>query len=73
MKTEQLVDLHEVEAYWKSRGLVDDKHLPYYIDHARARARSCKAACSTIERECRPAAGLSASAKETGDKGAGTL
>ena len=31
MKTEQLVDLHEVEAYWKSRGLVDEKHLPYYI------------------------------------------
>ena len=31
MKNEQLVYLHEVEAYWKSRGWVDDKHLPYYI------------------------------------------
>jgi hypothetical protein len=31
MKNEQLVDLHEVDAYWKSRGLVDEKHLPYYI------------------------------------------
>ena len=30
MNNEQLVDLHEVEGYWKSRGLVDEKHLPYY-------------------------------------------
>ena len=30
MKSEQLVDLHAVEQYWKSRGLVDEKHLPYY-------------------------------------------
>ena len=31
MKNEQLVDLHEVEAYWKSRGLMNEKYLPYYI------------------------------------------
>ena len=27
----QAVDLHDVEGYWKSRGLVDDRHLPYYV------------------------------------------
>ena len=31
MKTEQFVDLHDVESYWKTRGLVDEKHLLYYI------------------------------------------
>ena len=27
----QAIDLHDVEAYWKSRNLVDDRHLSYYI------------------------------------------
>ena len=31
MHNSQVVDLHDVEAYWKSRNLVDDRHLPYYI------------------------------------------
>ena len=31
MANGQLVDLHEVEAYWKSRGLVDERHLAYHI------------------------------------------
>jgi integron integrase len=25
------VDLHDVDAFWKSRGLVDDRHRPYYV------------------------------------------
>ena len=31
MHNSQLVDLHDVEAYWKSRKLVDDSHLSYYV------------------------------------------
>ena len=31
MNDAQIVDLHDVEAYLKSRKLVDDRHLPYYI------------------------------------------
>ena len=27
----QTIDLHDVEAYWKSRNLVDERHLGYYI------------------------------------------
>lgn len=27
----QPIDLHDVEVYWKSRGLVDERHLPYYV------------------------------------------
>ena len=27
----QPIDLHDVELYWKSRGLVDERHLPYYV------------------------------------------
>ncbi|MFA7230784.1 MAG: integron integrase [Victivallaceae bacterium] len=27
----QPVDLHDVELYWKSRSLVDERHLPYYV------------------------------------------
>ena len=27
----QPIDLHDVEAYWKSRNLVDERHLGYYI------------------------------------------
>ena len=27
----QALDLHDVEAYWESRNLVDDRHLSYYI------------------------------------------
>ena len=27
----QPIDLHDVESYWKSRNLVDERHLPYYI------------------------------------------
>ena len=31
MNATQTVDLHDVDAYWKSRNLVDDKHRPYYL------------------------------------------
>ena len=31
MSEMQSVDLHDVEAYWKSRGLVDERHAPYYV------------------------------------------
>ena len=31
MKSTQTVDLHDVDAYWKSRNLVDDRHRPYYL------------------------------------------
>ena len=31
MHNSQGVDLHDVEAYWKSRHVVDDRHLPYYV------------------------------------------
>jgi len=31
MNNLQPVDLHDVGAYWKSRGLVDDHHLSYYV------------------------------------------
>ena len=27
----QVVDLNDVAVYWKSRGLVDERHLPYYV------------------------------------------
>jgi hypothetical protein len=27
----QAIDLHDVETYWKSRNLVDEGHLSYYI------------------------------------------
>lgn len=27
----QQIDLHDVGLYWKSRGLVDERHLPYYV------------------------------------------
>ncbi len=31
MNAMQCVDLHDVDAYWKSRNLVDDRHRPYYL------------------------------------------
>lgn len=31
MNQSQVVDLHDVEAYLKTRELVDDRRLPYYI------------------------------------------
>ena len=31
MNSTQFVDLHDVDAYWKSRNLVDDRHRPYYL------------------------------------------
>ena len=31
MHNSQPIDLHDVETYWKSRHLVDERHLPYYI------------------------------------------
>ena len=31
MNTAQPIDLHDVDAYWKSRNLVDDKHRTYYV------------------------------------------
>ncbi|MFZ4397205.1 MAG: hypothetical protein ACOYOU_16440 [Kiritimatiellia bacterium] len=31
MHNSQAIDLHDVEAYWKSRKLVDDRHLSHYI------------------------------------------
>ena len=31
MNSTQSVDLHDVDAYWKSRNLVDDRHRPYYL------------------------------------------
>ena len=31
MHNSQPIDLHDVEAYWKSRNLVDERHLGYYI------------------------------------------
>ena len=31
MHNSQAVDLHDLEAYWKSRKLVDERHLSYYI------------------------------------------
>ena len=31
MNSTQTVDLHDVDAYWKSRNLVDDRHRPYYL------------------------------------------
>ncbi len=31
MNSTQFVDLHEVDAYLKSRNLVDDRHRPYYL------------------------------------------
>jgi len=27
----QAIDLHDVEAYWESRNLVDERHLSYYV------------------------------------------
>ena len=27
----QTIDFHDVELYWKSRNLVDDRHLQYYV------------------------------------------
>ena len=27
----QRIDLHDVGVYWKARGLVDERHLPYYV------------------------------------------
>ena len=31
MKSTQAVDLHDVDSYWKSRNLVDDRHRPYCL------------------------------------------
>ena len=31
MNSTQAVDLHDVDAYWKSRNLVDDRHRPYCL------------------------------------------
>jgi len=31
MNAAQAIDLHDVDAYWKSRNLVDDKHRPYCL------------------------------------------
>jgi hypothetical protein len=31
MNALQAVDLNDVAVYWKSRGLVDERHLPYYV------------------------------------------
>jgi integron integrase len=31
MNASQPIDLHDVDSYWKSRNLVDDKHRPYYL------------------------------------------
>lgn len=31
MNAVQLVDFHDVEVYLKTRKLVDDRHLPYFI------------------------------------------
>jgi hypothetical protein len=31
MHNSQLVDLHDVEAYWKTRHLVDERQLTYYL------------------------------------------
>jgi hypothetical protein len=31
MNPSQAVDLHDVDAYWKSRNLVDDRHRPYCL------------------------------------------
>jgi hypothetical protein len=31
MNSTQTVDLHDVDAYFKSRNLVDDKHRPYCL------------------------------------------
>jgi hypothetical protein len=28
MNTVQVIDLHDVEAYWRTRGLVPDRYLP---------------------------------------------
>jgi len=27
----QQIDLHDIAQYWKSRGLVAERHLPYYV------------------------------------------
>ena len=31
MNSTQAVDLHDVDAYWKNRNLVDDRHRPYCL------------------------------------------
>jgi hypothetical protein len=31
MNAIQTIDLHDVAQYWKNRGLVDERHLSYYV------------------------------------------
>ena len=31
MPNSQVVDFHDIESYWKTRHLVDERHMTYYL------------------------------------------